>query len=360
MEYINYMKAGITAILTVILAVLYLCGKKKEARIKRFLVILSVINALTLPFLIYSESAFLPFILTGIVFITVVYRRETGIFYTAILFLFLNIFGLVNGEEGEFILITGMLISLLSIYRKEGKQWSFSLLLLLSADILLLLKDKNFSMNGFWTYQSAMTLCSIPLSLLVGGIAGELYEKELTIEAILKEDFKLFRLLKESDKLYSHGNMVANISEKAAAAAGLDGKIARAGGLYQEIGRLKGKDYIMEGISIARKHHLPKQIINIIASHNLKADKPRSPEGAVVMLTASLVSAKEYFQANRQTEEKDASGLSKLMVKFTENLFSMRLEKDSLEESGLTVGQYISLKKFYLDYYGNQEDDLDT
>lgn len=364
----NILKAGILAILLLVLLILYTGGRKKDYPAVLTVIILSV------PGVLCAGTELMPVVFIGTAFAAAVFKKEDSIFYTLMLYLFMSSLGFLDSKEGIFFLTTGILISLLFMGKRERNQYWYSFLIILSADTVILLLNSSFSIEAFLSGRPAVTLGAVFGAVFIGNLAGNLYQKrmkppeikenkeltDLTIDSLLQEDFELYKRLKASEKLYLHADRIAAISESAALAAGLSGNIARAGGLYHEIGKLKGKDYVKEGLTLAKEYHLPEVIVNIIASHNLKADKPSSPEGAVVMLTVSLDAAKEYFLANQRGEEKEAKDLVRLMLKFTDNLFAMRLEKDSLINSKLTVAQYIRLKDFYLDYFGNKEEYLDT
>lgn len=170
-----------------------------------------------------------------------------------------------------------------------------------------------------------------------------------SLDEILSLDFPLIeRLKKLSKKTYSHTLLISELSGRAAAVAGVNEKIVKAGGLYHEIGRLEGKEYVEEGVKLAEAYHLPPVIVDIIRQHNLKYEKPRTPEAAIVMLTVSVVATIEYLEKtgkrNNGNDEKEAISINKIV----DNIFQMRLSKGSLDESGLTVQQYNSLRDFYL------------
>ncbi|SHJ98286.1 HDIG domain-containing protein [Anaerocolumna jejuensis DSM 15929] len=362
---IEILKAGVLGILLLLLLVLYMGGRKKDYPAILAMVLLSI------PGLLWAGTEFMPAVFMGVTFAAIVLNKENSIFFTLLLYIFASSLGLTDGKDGIFFLITGILISLLPVNKKDKKLLCYSFLMIVSADVIILLLNNGFSMEEFLRPTSAVMPVVVVISVLLGIMAGNLYQKRMvppdikedmedspaivTIEGILGEDFELYQILKASEKLYLHADRIAAISERAAVAAGLSGTIARAGGLYHEIGRLKGKDYVAEGTALAREYHLPEVIVNIIESHNLKTDKPASPEGAVVMFTVSLVAAKEYFLMNGKEEDKDGPDISKLMLKFTDNLFAMRLEKDSLADSNLTVAQYIRLKNFFMDYFSKEE-----
>ncbi len=357
---IGLLKAGILGILLAILLILYIGRSKKD-----YLAVISAV-LLSIPGIMWGNTDFMPVVFLSSAFIAIVLGREISIFYTLILYIYVNSLGFMGKKEGIFFLVTGLLISLLIENVKNKRLFFYFLLIILSADTILLLISCNLSINVFVKTHPAVMIVLTAGSVILGCMAGDYYRKKVTIQVtntandvitsnldnLLNDNFELYRLLKASDKLYHHSEMIGVISESAALAAGLNGALAKAGGFYHEIGRLKGKDYVSTGVAIAKEYQLPESIINIIQSHNLKLDKPTSPEGAVVMFTVSLVAAVEYFQSSKSQEE----SIPKLMKKFTENLFAMRLEKDSLANCNLTVNQYIRLKEFYMDYFGNEEE----
>jgi hypothetical protein len=154
------------------------------------------------------------------------------------------------------------------------------------------------------------------------------------------ENSLLQRLKAHNETIYEHSLMIGDVSGRAAEQIGADGLLARAGGYYHEIGKLNGKDYIMEGLSIAEEHAFPYELISIIRQHNIKYEKPTSVEAAIVMLTDTLVSTIDYI---RKTEDKKYS-----VEKIIDNIFQMRMDKGTFDEAGLSLKDYKTLKEFYL------------
>ena len=115
--------------------------------------------------------------------------------------------------------------------------------------------------------------------------------------------------------------------------------MAKAGGLYHEIGKLKGRNYIEEGLLIAEDYAFPEELKAIIREHNIKYDKPRSVEAAIVMLSDSVVSTIEYIE---RTEEKKHS-----TNKIIDNIFQMRMDKGTFDGVNLTLKDFKLLKEFY-------------
>ncbi len=149
----------------------------------------------------------------------------------------------------------------------------------------------------------------------------------------------LLQLKEHSESLYAHALHIADLSERAAKRIEASEQLAKAGGLYHEIGKLKGRNYIEEGLLIAEDYAFPEELKAIIREHNIKYDKPRSVEAAIVMLSDSVVSTIEYIE---RTEEKKHS-----TNKIIDNIFQMRMDKGTFDGVNLTLKDFKLLKEFY-------------
>ncbi len=154
----------------------------------------------------------------------------------------------------------------------------------------------------------------------------------------------LRRLMIETPGTYHHCMIVANLAEAAAEAVGADALLARVGAYYHDIGKLVRPTFFKEnqigenphdktdprvstailtqhtvdGVELARKHHLPEQIVDMIKQHhgdtpvmyfyaktvkmmgdeNVDLDdfryegpKPQSAEAAILMLADTVEAA---------------------------------------------------------------------
>ncbi len=165
-------------------------------------------------------------------------------------------------------------------------------------------------------------------------------------ELLANPDNSLLQSLKEQNKaVYEHSLLIGDISGRAAVQIGADELLARTGGYYHEIGKLRGRDYILEGLSIAEEYSFPRELISIIRQHNIKHEKPTSVEAAIVMLTDTVLATIEYI---RKTEDKKFT-----VDKIVENIFQMRMDKGTFDESGLSLKDYKVLKEFYRKEFQN-------
>jgi len=154
----------------------------------------------------------------------------------------------------------------------------------------------------------------------------------------------LMKLKGISEKLYEHAIHIGAISYRAAKVIGADENLARAGGLYHEIGKINGKNYIEEGIRIAEEYAFPKDLTLILKQHNINHEKPTSVEATIVMLSDNVVSTIEYI---------DQTGDVRFTTdKIIDNIFKMRMDKGTFDNSGLSVKDFKQLKMFYQEEFG--------
>jgi putative nucleotidyltransferase with HDIG domain len=200
-------------------------------------------------------------------------------------------------------------------------------------------------------------------------------------------------LLTKAPSTYTHTFLVAALSERAAQNLGLDWLLTRVGVYYHDIGKIPNAgffvenqhlipkpenidknnpsiaakvviDHVLDGIEMAKKARLPREVINFIPEHhgtstmaffyhkalaNLsikqrrnisKSDfqypgpKPQTKETAIVMLADSLEAA------SRSLEEVTLESLDNLIQK----IISIKLAENQLDESGLTIGDLEVIK----------------
>ncbi len=189
----------------------------------------------------------------------------------------------------------------------------------------------------------------------------------------------LRRLMIETPGTYHHSMIVANLAEAAAEAIGADAVLARVGAYYHDIGKLVRPMYFKEnqigenphdktdprvstailtehtrdGVELARKHHLPDPIIDMIQQHHgdtaamyfyaktvqqlgqenvdlndfrYDGPKPQSAEAAILMLSDTVEAAVRSI--SEPTQEKISAMIRKLV--------RGKMEDGQLDECTLT------------------------
>jgi putative nucleotidyltransferase with HDIG domain len=160
------------------------------------------------------------------------------------------------------------------------------------------------------------------------------------IAATASDATLLDQMKSESEKLYLHSMVIANLSKRAARSIGANENLAYAGGWYHEIGRLTGKDYVPNGVALIQEHHLPSEIADIILQHTFKEQLPQTKEAVIVMLSDNIISTIQYVKNRMETQI--------TAEKVIENTFTVRMNKGILNEANMTIAEFTKLKEFYL------------
>ncbi len=200
--------------------------------------------------------------------------------------------------------------------------------------------------NDFKYMASKGLLVSIGIFLVIR-VAYYLYINNFVLKRKLKEiissDYVLVKEMKKNSLiLYNHSIEIAELSEKAAVRIKANADIAFAGGLYHDVGKLASSNYIHEGIKIANKYKMPFQVKQIIMEHNVKNRLPKSKEAAIVMLADTAVSAVEYLRSNNKKSVDE--------VAVFENAMMTRMKNGALNESTLTIDEFIKIKEVFIQY----------
>lgn len=289
-------------------------------------------------------------------------------------------------------LIMGVMMSMLSTALKNKATVIYASIIILSTNITLSFVINNFIFEQSSNYNYLSSFFSIFIVILVAFLLSQLYdrlspqeveaemqktaeevsamqislqteeiptvvsfsEEEVQIpydrgartsyELLIEDKNELMSRMKVfSESLYVHSMQIGELSARAAEVIGADELLAKAGGMYHEIGKINGKNYIEEGLKIAEEYGFTNELKAILKQHNIKYEKPTSIEAAIVMLSDNVVSTIDYI---RKTEENKFT-----MDKIIENIFQLRMEKGTFDESGLSVKDYKSLKEFYQNEY---------
>lgn len=323
-------------------------------------------------FFVIVISTFLPTYnlwILGVLCITASADLYAGILSSALFAYFIQFVAGRTVEWFAFSFVMGTLFCLMIKFLKKKQDMFYIGIILLSFNVTLLLLLNNFIVDRPEILFLALSLLSTVLVLAAiyvlafcdikkTALFKEKEEKKVetlenkeeiknvySIEELLREDFELLLRMKEySEHLYLHCTDVGEVSYQAAKVVQADAQLARAGGLYHEVGRIRGQNYIEEGLNLAAEYDFPDQVADLIRQHNCKFEKPHSIEAAIVMLTDSIISTIEYMQGQPEMKKVPPA-------KIIDNIFNIRLAKGTLDESGLSVQAFKQLKNFYKSSY---------
>lgn len=254
----------------------------------------------------------------------------------------------------EYYLVMGIaLLLVLSMIRKL-QEIPYAGVILATLCLALLILQNRFDFEQMWQKKYTvfleisslvfLILAYVMVRLVQQGIFRNFEEESLEagIMGLLQDDFVLMQQIKENDALYHHSYEISRIASLAAREIGCDSMLAGAGGMYHEVGRLLDqKDYMEANIELARKYEFPERLQDVIRQHNTGSEVPKSPEAAIVMLSDCIISTAEYL-------EKSGKRTAISNEKLVKNIFSNRIAKGSLAESGLSEDELKKLEDFFV------------
>lgn len=274
-----------------------------------------------------------------------------------------------------FYFILGAIGCILSKYILDLTKIGYALIIFLSSNITLIVIMNNFMTQN--TIDSNI-LYSVISSILLFGMAfviSRIYHKaniknnntnvipgiqlivedidtkeEELLNKILDENYELLlSLQKFSGKLFERSKYISEVSYQAALKINANAKVTKAGGMYSKIGRTISKDYIIDGIKLLEEYEFPQKVIDIVKQHNLKFGNPKSKEAAIVMITDNIIAS---LDAMKNIKDSKPIPTSKLI----DGIFTLRLSKSNLDESGLSITDLKNLKEFYINEFNKIND----
>lgn len=313
---------------------------------------------------------------------------EFGIFIAIANALILNPF--INWEPyAPVILLLSTLITLVFIRRIKAwhepvKTWFILTLAMIVVGLSISLYKNDSAM--IILRNSGYALISSTLSILGAVAISSYYEKRWnrsTKQTLLELlDFNhplLKKLATQAVGTYHHSLVVGNLAERAAEAIGADARLTRVGSYYHDIGKLVNtelftennedsssihdklepqesasmlRDHVKEGVALAHKYNIPKEVIDIIKEHHgtsslrffldvaqrqglnpdvadysYEGPKPRSKEAALVMLADIVEST---------TKSKDLRSKDEL-EKIIDDTIQRLIREGQLNESPITI-----------------------
>jgi putative nucleotidyltransferase with HDIG domain len=194
-------------------------------------------------------------------------------------------FGVIRCKKRSAIWRAGFYVSLVSVS---------------TALVITLFREQFFSIDSMYVASSAFCNGIIVATLVSALLPLFEYLFKLTTDISLLELLDLNQpimreLLVEAPGTYHHSIIVGSLAEAAAEAVGVNPLLARVSAYYHDIGKIKMPDYfvenqiasvskhdkitprmsslillshVKEGVELAKKHKLPKVIIDIIQQHH--------------------------------------------------------------------------------------------
>jgi putative nucleotidyltransferase with HDIG domain len=404
-----YAIAGGQAILTsisILVLILFLYNYRKDilANNKRTFLILLLIFMMvfTASMVVRYEVSY--FYLVPVCLVPVIIR----VFYDTRLALFVHLITIFitgfiapNSFQFVFIQLIAGVVAIMSIVRLERRsQFFYTAFWVLCTYIaiyigLILLQEGNLNginMNSIYQMagNAAFILFAYPLIYLIERTFN--YITDVTLIELGNSNNKLLRELShKAPGTFQHSLQVANLAEEASFAIGGDSKLVRAGALYHDIGKMDAPMYFIEnqvsginphdqlsyeesaaiiirhvthGLDLARKHKLPSEISDFIATHHgtkkveyfYIKEKLENPDKSVdeksftypgpipySKETALVMMADAVEAASRSLKQPDDNSINELV----DRIITRQFDSDQYSNANLTFRDITLVKEIF-------------
>jgi putative nucleotidyltransferase with HDIG domain len=398
-------QAILTSISILVLALfLFIYRKDIFANNKKIFLILLVISMMVLAASIVVRLNVSYFYLIPVCLVPVIIR----VFFDTRLALFVHLitifntgFIVPNSFQFVFIQLMAGVVAIMSIVRLERRSQfiytSFFVLctyLMIYFGLILIQEGGLRGVDMGQVYKmagnAAMLLFAYPIIYIIERVFG--YITDVTLIELGNSNNKVLRELAEkAPGTFQHSLQVANLAEEASYAIGANSLLVRVGALYHDIGKMEAPMYFIEnqvtginphdklsyeesaeiiikhvtyGITLAKKHKLPPEITDFIATHHgtrkveyfyIKQKQenpeksldekaftypgpiPNSKETALVMMADSVEAA------SRSIVNPDEKCISDLV----DRIINKQLENNQFDDAGLTLQDIFRTKQIF-------------
>lgn len=162
--------------------------------------------------------------------------------------------------------------------------------------------------------------------------------KELT-----QTEYPLMNELKTySVKEYHHALHMAYFCDKLAAKLDVNTYLLKAGGYYLRIGKMADGNFVDNIKKIAKEHHFPKELTDLITECSLPKNKIHSKEAAILVLCDAVITSISYIFEKDNNARPDYEQIVGIVLK-------KKIDSGILDECYLTMSDYAVIKKIFVE-----------
>lgn len=155
---------------------------------------------------------------------------------------------------------------------------------------------------------------------------------------ILSPKYELMdSMIKHKKKVYAHADFSSRIAGQAAEIIGADMLLTKCSVYYYNYARTLGKNYTDAFIETAYWRKFPRKMTDIVLSLAKDSEKVLTKEAAIILITETLILAKESKFGGEQAEQH-----------YLEAVMNQRFHKGILDLAEISVKDYITLKEFVI------------
>lgn len=297
--------------------------------------------------LINSEYLiYIPFILP-ISVITVYLNSSIAFLFQAFLTLVYYFSGVFSGELSVIYMFFSIFIIFIIDKSDSSEKYKFSGIIGVLGYIVLNYIYQLYTLGEVFP---KLILRGLP-ALIVGIfpmyyklIYDNLYRKILSkkiLELSDDENELLLCLMDINSESYVHSLKVADTAVSVARKMDCDYELVNVSARFHEIGKIRGNNYVEDGIKILKENHFPREVITIVKEHNSKSNYPRTLESAIVMLSDSIETTLSKVM--------ETNGYNIQHEKIISQIIDIRFDSGCLDYAIKDLDQFKALRKAFLE-----------
>lgn len=163
-------------------------------------------------------------------------------------------------------------------------------------------------------------------------------KENYTLNKIIKPEYAIISaMIKTKRRVYNHAADSASLAAAAAAMLGADSLLTKCSIYYYNYARTLGKNYVDPFIETAYWKKLPKRMVDVVLSLAAESEKPLTREASIVLVTETLVLAKESGYAGETAEDV-----------YLNAIIRQKVNRGLLDKSELSMRDYALLRDFLI------------
>lgn len=289
---------------------------------------------------------YIPFILP-VVLITVYLNGSIAFLFQSFLTLVYYFSSVFNGEISVLYMFFSIFIIFIIDKSDSSEKYKYTAIIGVFGYIVLNYIYQLYSLGEVFPKLILRGLATLMIGvfplyykLIYDNLHQKIMRKKIT-ELSDDENELLLCLMDINSNSYAHSLKVADTATNVARKMNCNYELVNLSARFHEIGKLRGNNYVENGIKILKENHFPKEVINIVREHNSKSNYPKSLESAIVMLSDSIETTLEKVI--------ETNGYNVQHEKIISQIIDIRFDNGCLDYAIKNLNEFKKLRKAFLE-----------
>lgn len=218
---------------------------------------------------------------------------------------------------------------------------------MLTMCVYVFFTTERFKVNILWNIILGAVVNILAIIVVFPYLYGSRNKENHALSHIIAPEYSIIAsMIKTKRKVYNHAVASSKLAEAAAIMLDADSLLTKCSIYYYNYARTLGKNYVDPFIETAYWKKLPKRMVDLVISLATESNKPLTREASIVLVTETLVLAKESGYQG------DVPGDVYLNA-----IIRQKVNKGLLDNSELSMKDYARLREFLVQSLCDKEED---